>query len=123
MVARSPETGHARHHDGDHPHAITSFALTLEAPVSRVAFRAFIDTLTRMAGERLLRVKGIVRFDDAPRPQVVQGVRHVFEAPAELPQGAAAPEQSTLVLITRGLERRHVESLWLSVSALAASRP
>jgi G3E family GTPase len=122
MAAREPGPGRAGFH-GDHPHDITSFALTFDAPVSRVVFRAFIETMTRMAGERLLRVKGIVRFDDAPRPQVVQGVRHVFEAPAELPRGATPPVQSALVFITRGLERRDVEGLWQSLGALAAAAP
>jgi G3E family GTPase len=119
-AAAQCDSGHARSH-GVHPHDITSFALTFDAPVSRAVFRAFIETLTRLAGERLLRVKGIVRFDDALRPQVVQGVRHVFEPPGELPRGAAAPVQSTLVFITRGLERGDVAGLWRSLSALAGT--
>jgi hypothetical protein len=43
----------------------------------------------------------------------------VFEAPGELPRGVAAPAQSMLVFITRGLERRHAEGLWQSLNAMA----
>jgi G3E family GTPase len=110
--------GHGAAH-ADHPGDIKSFAMALDSPVPRAVFDTFVEVLTRMAGENLLRVKGIVQFDDAPRPLLIQGVRHVFEAPSELPRGTSVPATSTLVFITRGVARAHIESLWSSLNAMA----
>jgi G3E family GTPase len=81
----------------------------------------FLDTLVRLRGTDLLRVKGILRFDDTPRPMVVQGVRHVFDALRPLPDGATAPAASVLVVIARQLPAEHVDTLWRAVRALAAA--
>jgi G3E family GTPase len=116
FIAREGESTHSH---ADHPLDITSFAMTFDDPVSRIAFQVFLDVLTRLVGDRLLRVKGIVQFDDAQRPLLIQGVRHIFEIPSELPRGASTFTQSILVFITRGIDREHVEALWLALNSMA----
>ncbi len=102
-----------------HPHGVCSFALELEASVPRAAFDAFIDTLVRLRGADLLRVKGIVRFDDAPYPVLVQGMRHVFDIPAPLAPGTSTPAAPVLVFITRGVRAEEVRSLWNAIRTMA----
>jgi G3E family GTPase len=108
------------HRPADHPADIETIALRFDDPVPHAAFDVFIDALVRLRGPDLLRVKGILRFDDAPQPVVVQGVRHVFDALRPLPANAAAPPGSILVLITRSLPAADVAALWRAMSALAA---
>jgi len=108
------------HQPAEHAPDIDTVALRFDDPVPHAAFDVFLDTLVRLRGADLLRVKGIVRFDDAPQALVVQGVRHVFDAPRPLPVDAAAPAGSALVVIARQLRAEHVHALWHAVSALAA---
>ena len=110
--------GTSTHSHADHPLDITSFTMALDNPVPRVVFQMFLDVLTRLVGERLLRVKGIVHFDDAQRPLLIQGVRHIFEVPSELPRAAPALAESMLVFITRGIDREHIEALWLAMNSM-----
>jgi G3E family GTPase len=111
------------HRPGEHPRDIDTVALRFDDPVPHAAFDVFLDTLVRLRGTDLLRVKGILRFDDTARPMVVQGVRHVFDALRPLPDGATAPAASVLVVIARRLPAEHVDTLWRAVRALAAAPP
>jgi G3E family GTPase len=112
------------HAPGEHPRDIDTVALRFDDPVPHAAFDVFLDTLVRLRGPDLLRVKGILRFDDMPQPIVVQGVRHVFDALRPLPHPAAANAGSALVLIARRLPSEQVEALWRAVRAFTeASEP
>lgn len=109
----------ALHAPADHPQDIAGFVLRFDAPVPHAAFDVFLDTLVRLRGADLLRVKGIVRFDDTPQPMLVQGVRHVFDAPRPWPATASSPAGSTLVVIARRLSADDVRALWLALCAIA----
>jgi G3E family GTPase len=54
-------------------------------------------------GERLLRLKGVVRIADEQDPLLLHGVHHLFHPPLRAPAIAWPPERSTLVLILRSL--------------------
>jgi G3E family GTPase len=58
----------------------------------------WLDNLAGLAGERLLRVKGVVRVADRPHPILIQSVGTLFAAPRPF---AGLGEQSFLVLILR----------------------
>ena len=84
------------------------------------AFDAFLAALTRLQGERLLRVKGLVRFEGEAQPLVVQGVGHVFERPVPLPRLlAAAPPATGLTFITLGVSAAAITALWQATLALS----
>lgn len=117
---RAPEEGaYLGRHVAPHPAEVASFALTFDDPLPRALFQEFVDLLVRLRGPDLLRVKGILRFDDAPAPVVMQGVGHVFDREVALPRGASAPDRSTLVVIARRIARADVQALWQVLNALA----
>lgn len=116
---RAMRGGGRQHRATDHPQDIAGFALRFDDPVPHAAFDAFLDTLVRLRGADLLRIKGIVRFDDLPQPMLVQGVRHVFDAPRPWPAATTSLPGSILVLIARRLSAEEVRALWLSLRAIA----
>jgi G3E family GTPase len=120
FARQEPEEGaYLGRHVAPHPAEVTSFALTFDDPVPRALFQEFIDLLVRLRGADLLRVKGILRFDDAGTPVVVQGVGHVFDREVPLARGASMPATSTLIVIARRVARADVQALWQVLSALA----
>ncbi|MBH0237212.1 CobW family GTP-binding protein [Methylobrevis albus] len=118
--------GHGHDHDHGHAHAqghanylnrhdahIRSFALTTDRAVAVGALEMFLDLLRSAHGERLLRMKGIVRLaEDPERPMVVHGVQKVFHPPVRLPAWPDADHRTRLVFITRDLEEAFVRRLF-----------
>ncbi len=102
-----------------HPHDVGSFVLRLPEPVPRELFALFLQTLVRLRGPDLLRVKGFVRYQQAVAPVLVQGVCHVFDAEVDLTTRQTLPPGSALVFIARGLVLDHVQALWQSLAALS----
>jgi G3E family GTPase len=102
-----------------HPSNVGSFVMQFDRPLDRSRFDLFLSTLVRMRGEDLLRVKGIVFFEDAPDPHLIQGVRHIYDQPLALPREKIRTEQSTLVFIARKIKREQVAALWQAMEALA----
>jgi G3E family GTPase len=69
-----------------------------------------LDSVLSLRGDRVLRLKGLVRVTGHDRPIVLQGVHHVLHPPVFLERDVALGG-SQIVLIARGL----------SVSGLRAS--
>lgn len=132
--------GHAHHHDHDHAHdvnrhddRIRATCLTFDEPLRAEAFERWIDILTSLKGQDILRVKGIVHLADHPKPVVVHGVQHLFHPPVALDAWPSGDRRTRLVFITRditadqlrgtlslmtiGLERFGLEGLVESVPA------
>jgi len=70
---------------------------------------AWLDNLAGLCGERLLRVKGLVRVTGALRPLLVQSVGTFFAAPR--PLAVDGEERSFLVLILRDVDMQEIETL------------
>jgi G3E family GTPase len=71
---------------------------------------AWLDNLAGALGERLLRLKGLVRVTESARPVLVQSVGTVFSPPRPF----GAPEASPplfLVIIVRDLRAAELESI------------
>jgi G3E family GTPase len=62
----------------------------------------WLDNLAGLCGERLLRVKGVVRVADRPQPILVQSVGTLFSAPRAFSE--IGGEDSFLVLILRDID-------------------
>lgn len=102
-----------------HPSNVQSFVLDLgETPLDRKLFDLFMNSLLRLRGQDLLRVKGIVKFKDTPDPQLIQGVCHVYDQPVPFPDPGQA-RGSVLVIIARGIARKQVEAYWQALHELA----
>lgn len=71
---------------------------------------AWLDNLAGALGERLLRVKGLVRVTECARPILVQSVGTAFAIPRPFGEpGSAAP--TFLVIIARDLEETALEAV------------
>lgn len=70
----------------------------------------WLDNLSGTLGERLLRVKGIVRIADLDRPLLIQSVGTLFSEPRPI-RSATSPAASFLVVIARDLSPGELESV------------
>jgi G3E family GTPase len=69
----------------------------------------WLDNLAGLLGERLLRIKGVVRVADRARPILVQSVGTLFSAPR--PFGEIGDGKSFLVLILRDTDRAELKGI------------
>jgi G3E family GTPase len=98
---RDPHRGH-RHYPFRHGDEIASVVLRHRDPIDWSALETWVDSVLSLRGDRVLRLKGLVRVTGCNRPVVLQGVHHVLHPPVFL-EHDAAPDGSQIVLITRGL--------------------
>ncbi|WCK04435.1 CobW family GTP-binding protein [Agrobacterium tumefaciens] len=123
------ESGHDHHeheHDHDHGHdhhhhdvtrhdaSIRPFSIIHDQPIDPMAIDMFVDLLRSAHGEKLLRMKAIVKLSDNPgRPLVLHGVQSIFHTPERLPAWPDPADQRTrMVLITRDLPETFVKDLF-----------
>jgi len=86
--------------------------LCLARPVAELAYpdlAAWLDNLAGRLGERLLRIKGLVKVQEAPRPLLVESVGTVFSPPRQLT--ADNPANPFIVVIARDIARAEVEQV------------
>lgn len=88
-------------------YGITSHVLRIDHPVTWTAYAEWVRSLQTQLGERLLRVKGILRFEDGQH-RVVHGVRHLFAPPQVLSRLVPDAQQGALVLITSQADAQEV---------------
>lgn len=111
--------------DGDaavvpHTAGVESFALRFEQPIDWIRFTTWFSLLLHAHGQRMLRVKGIVAFDDGGSPVLVNSVRHVVHAPEHLPAWPDDDRSMYLVFIVRDLRPADILR---SMQAFAAAQP
>ncbi|SEO66002.1 CobW family GTP-binding protein [Aquisalimonas asiatica] len=95
--------GHATHARGAGIAGIESFALDMEEPVDWTAFAVWLSMLLGQHGERILRVKGVLRIEGADWPLAIHGVQHTVYPPVHLQAFDDWQGESRLIFITRGL--------------------
>ncbi len=89
--------------------ALSTWVVRFDAALPWDDVTAWLDDLTGLCGERLLRLKGFVKPIDVPVPLLLQSVGTVFSEPR-----AMRPEQVRehgLVLITRDLDAEDIRQL------------
>jgi G3E family GTPase len=85
-------------------------ALCLARPAAEIAYpdlAAWLDNLAGRLGERLLRIKGLVKVNEAPRPLLVESVGTMFSPLRQLT--IENPPPPFIVVIARDIERSEVE--------------
>ncbi len=114
-------SGH--HHDlNRHDGAIHSFCLVFDDPIDWSELADALEMLTAVAGDALLRVKGIIDVAGDERPRVIHAVQHIVYPWAQLERWPADwDRRSRIVFIVRGLERDYVESAFRHFVAAALS--
>jgi len=106
--------GHEHHDVNRHDDKIRAFCITRcitrERPISWDALSGWLDALSTMRGDDLLRLKAIVAIVDRPdQPVVLHGVQHVFHPPVLLPQWPSDDRRTRIVFITRDLPQDAIE--------------
>jgi G3E family GTPase len=117
---------HHHHHDVNrHDEHIRSFVLTADAAIPAGTLDMFLELLRATHGDKLLRLKGIVKLAEMPdTPVVVHGVQHVFHPTARLERWPDDDHRTRLVFITRDLPERTVRELFEAfLGAAVVDRP
>jgi G3E family GTPase len=96
-----------------HSDAIAAHAFGSDKAMPPATYALFRQLLTSAHGNKLLRMKGLIRLSDNPtRPLVVHGVQHVFQDDQRLESWPDGDERTRIVVITRDLDPTFIEKLW-----------
>ncbi len=91
-----------------HDPRVRAFAWFAEGELDWPAFEDALLTLLEMAGDRILRLKGLARVAGAGGPVALHAVQHTLYPPARLPAWPDADRRTRLVFIVRDLEESFV---------------
>jgi G3E family GTPase len=119
--------GHDHHHHdvNRHDEHIASFVIVTDKAIPAGTLDMFLELLRATHGNKLLRIKGIVKLAEMPdTPVVVHGVQHVFHPTARLERWPDDDHRTRLVFITRDLPERTVAELFEAfIGNAATDRP
>lgn len=105
-----------------HDPRIAAFAWYADAPVEWAAFEDALATLLELAGDRILRLKGLANVAGEAGPVAVHAVQHTLYPPARLPEWPDADRRTRIVFIVRDLEESFVAQTLDSFLAAPAER-
>ncbi|MET1414444.1 GTP-binding protein [Roseibium sp. HPY-6] len=120
-AALALEAGHGTRADEEntllrHGSGIRTFSIVSDTPLPEKRFRQFLGLLQNSAGQRLLRVKGIVATENTPEePLIVHAVQHTVSDPVRLPAWPDQDHRTRLVFITDGVDPEPVRELFTAV--------
>jgi G3E family GTPase len=120
-----PHTHHHHHDKNRHDAHISAFALTTDTAIPAGTLEMFLELLRSTHGDKLLRLKGVVKLVEMPdTPVVVHGVQHVFHPTARLERWPDDDHRTRLIFITRDLSERAVRELFEAfIGSAAPGRP
>ncbi|XWN34375.1 MAG: GTP-binding protein [Devosia sp.] len=106
----------AHHHHNHGTSGIRTFSIARDEPISKSSLAHVLDLVSFLHGPRLLRLKGLVGFDDEPdTPYVVQVVQHVVHPLARLKTWPTADHRTRIVAITHDVVPGEIERLFAQV--------
>ncbi|HSS28340.1 MAG TPA: GTP-binding protein [Usitatibacter sp.] len=94
-----------------HDPRITSFVWRHAEPLAWEDLETGLETLRDVAGDRILRMKGLVAVAGEPGPRAVHMVQHALYPPARLPAWPDDDHTTRVVFIGRDLEERSVAQI------------
>lgn len=97
---------------------VRAFAAQSNRVVDLRTLSSWLWMMSELHGDRLLRVKGVVRVKDEAGPVVVQAVQHVVYPNQVLERWPCAHQSSRIMVITRGMQESLVDRLRASLKAL-----
>lgn len=112
-------------HAGDHDHedgsaehiashGFLSHVVRCERAVTWEGYAAWLESLQAQLGDRLLRVKGLLRIGDGL--YAVHGVRRLFDAPQPVSWSPPSELVGAVVMIARNADRKELASAALRLS-------
>ena len=117
-------SGNTEHRPRHNP-GIRTFSIIRETPIPERKLNAFMAVLSRSAGPRLLRLKGIVNVSEDPQhPHAIHSVQHIVSEPLVLDEWPDEDRRTRIVLITQDIEPEPVKGLFSAIiDGSAASFP
>jgi G3E family GTPase len=100
---------------------VSTFSVQSDHAVNYKYFALWLAMMSQFHGDTLLRVKGLLRVEDEPGPVVVQVVQHVVYPMYSMPNWPSNDHSSRLAVITRGMQPKLVQELYLSLKTLLAA--
>ena len=101
---------------------MTAFAWFAESPVDWSTFEDALATLLDLAGDRILRLKGLANIAGETGPVAVHAVQHTLYPAARLPAWPDTDRRTRLVFIVRDLEESFVAQTLDSFVSAPAER-
>jgi G3E family GTPase len=90
-----------------HTGSLETITFVSASPIPALALTLFLQALADHAGDRLLRVKGLIQVAEMPdQPALVHGVQHVFAAPEWLEAWPSHERHTRIVFIGASIPRR-----------------
>ena len=94
-----------------HDDEISSFTVTLPAPLTWAQLEPRLHWLCNTYGEKLLRLKGIIHAGDQPAALAVHAVQHTLYPPTPLQGWREENPASRMVLIGKGLDMLEIRDV------------
>ncbi|OLP62577.1 cobalamin biosynthesis protein CobW [Xaviernesmea oryzae] len=104
-------------HEHEHDDHVASFSLVTDTPLDPAKFLPWIEQITRAFGLDMLRMKGILAFENDDDRFVVQAVHMLLEGDHQRPWREDEKRVSRLVFIGRDLPRDVIEDGFLRCRA------
>lgn len=98
-----------------HEDEITSFTVTLPAPIKWRELKPVILKLCQTHGENLLRLKGIIHADDQAAPLAIHAVHFTPYPPTLLEGWSEDNPTSRMVIIGKGLNELEIRKILMQV--------
>lgn len=114
LGARHAEHGskNEHHHHNHDASGIDALNIVRDERISKQALAHVLDLASMVYGANLLRLKGLVAFDDEPdTPYVLQVVQHVVHPLARLERWPSEDRRTRIVAITHGIDPDALERL------------
>jgi G3E family GTPase len=99
------DEGHEEHHDHNHDEDITSVGITTPGDLDETKISNWLNTLLRIKGQDIFRMKGVLSVKGHDKRFVFQGVHMLMDGRADRPWGAE-PRHNALIFIGRNLDRK-----------------
>jgi G3E family GTPase len=102
-----------------------AFAFSHAAPIDGASLAQFFAALHRLAGPKLLRVKGLVLTGaNLEKPLVIHGAQHLIHVPRRLDAWPPGRPETRLVVIVDGVAEEEIAALWRAlIGAPEIDRP
>jgi G3E family GTPase len=112
--------GPGEDHSAIHSEDIKSFSVRVQEDIDWSAFGVWLTALLHRHGDKVLRVKGLLRVADARGPIVLHGVQHVIQPPIHLEEWPDSDHSSRLIFVLQGIEPALLEESLLKFLRAAA---
>ncbi|MBV8393477.1 MAG: GTP-binding protein [Alphaproteobacteria bacterium] len=96
-------------HDHHHGEEVASFSFSADRPVDPDKFQKWMGALLQLKGGDILRCKGILAIDGAPKRYVFQGVHMMMDADWGSPWKPGDKRSSKMVFIGRNLDAENLK--------------